>query len=277
MEGFSWRALEPFGAEIEFDLRQPLTGDGAAAFRALFYTHELLLVRGQALSLEQQQAVAGYIGPVLSGGRGLEYISPDDAVLGDSAMTFHSDLSFAPEPFRALSLHALDVAENRTSTRFVSGVRAYRRLPAELKARIAQLEAVSLSTRSVAKREAGYDIPPNSTIQVRKMVMTHPVTGVPILYINESHTARAEGLSRAESDALLEELFAYLYAPENRLEHTWRNGDLLLWDNLALQHGRPDVRGVWPRRLQRAAVSERSMAEQIPEYVAALGQPAAVR
>jgi len=262
----SWRLQAPFGAAVQHDFREPLTADEQAAFRALMYRHGLLIMRGQSLSLQQQQAVAAYIGPVLSGGRGMEYVSPDDGVLGDKPLTFHSDLAFAPEPFTALSLHAVDVAENRTSTRFVSAVRAYERLPAALKARIAGLQAVAIVPERGDIRSAGYDIAPDTIRHTRDVVMTHPVTGAPILYLSEQHAARIEGLSREESDALIEQLFEHLYTPDNFLEHTWKNGDLLVWDNLALQHGRPDVSGIWPRRLQRAAVANRSLAEQLPNY-----------
>jgi hypothetical protein len=33
-----------------------------------------------------------------------------------------------------------------------------------------------------------------------------------------------------------------MYAPDNVLEHDWQAGDLVLWDNLACQHARPDVK-----------------------------------
>ena len=267
----SWRTQEPFGAEVEHDFREPLTADERTAFRALMHEHGLLIMRGQSLSLEQQQAAAAYIGPVLSGGRGLEYVSPDDGVLGDRPMTFHSDLAFAPEPFTALSLHAVEVAENRTSTRFVSAVRAYERLPGPLKTRIAGLQAVAIDPERGDIRSAGYDIAPDTIRHTRDVVMIHPVTGSPILYVSEQHAARIEGLSRDESDALIGQLFEQLYAQDNLVEHAWKNGDLLVWDNLALQHGRPDLSGIWPRRLQRAAVANRGLAEQLPHY---WGRPA---
>jgi taurine dioxygenase len=264
----AWRGLEPFGAEVAHDFREPLTPQEQAGFRDLLHQHQLLVMRGQSLSLAQQQAVAGYLGPVLTGGRGMEYVSPDDGILNETGMTFHSDLAFAPEPFAALSLHAVDVAEGRTSTRFASGVRAYQTLPDALKARLAGLRAVAMSTSLGAVRVVPFDVPANSIHQVRDVVMTHPVTGQPCLYVSESHAAHVQGLARADSDALLRELFGYLYAPGNRLEHVWANGDFLLWDNLALQHGRPDVTGIWPRKLQRAAVAERSLVEQLPDYFA---------
>lgn len=268
----SWRALEPFGAEVAHDFRQPLDRQEQAAFRDLFHEHELLIMRGQSLSLAAQQAVAGYLGPVLTGGRGMEYVSPDDGILNETGMTYHSDLAFAPEPFKALSLHAVDVAEGRTSTRFVSGRRAYEALPEALKERLAGLQALALSTHLGAERVVPFEPPEGSIHQTRDVVQTHPVTGRRYLYVSESHAARVQGLSRAESDALLQALFGYIYAPDNKVEHVWKNGDFLLWDNLVLQHGRPDVTGIWPRKLQRAAVAERGLVEQLPDYFAMAAQ-----
>ena len=53
------------------------------------------------------------------------------------------------------------------------------------------------------------------------------------------------------SEDLLEEIFAHLYRPEGVYEHEWRNGDLIVWDNLAVQHGRPNVLLEGPARTLR--------------------------
>jgi alpha-ketoglutarate-dependent taurine dioxygenase len=71
-------------------------------------------------------------------------------------------------------------------------------------------------------------------------------------------TDRIEGLPEAEGRALLEELLEHLYQPEHIYEHDWRSGDLLFWDNWALQHARPEP----PRNrtLRRVAIGERAVA-----------------
>jgi taurine dioxygenase len=63
------------------------------------------------------------------------------------------------------------------------------------------------------------------------------------------------GLGPDESEELLEELFQYLYAPANLLEHVWRNGDLVVWDNFAVQHARANVRTDGPARTLRKVYS----------------------
>jgi alpha-ketoglutarate-dependent taurine dioxygenase len=59
------------------------------------------------------------------------------------------------------------------------------------------------------------------------------------------------GLSEAENEALLEELFTYLYDPKAVLEHDWRQGDLAIWDNIGTQHGRGSVALAGPERTLR--------------------------
>ena len=68
------------------------------------------------------------------------------------------------------------------------------------------------------------------------MVRTHPVTGRKGLFVNEAHCPVIIGLPEEESAALLAELCAHIVRPEFRYEHSWRAGDLLMWDNVAVQH-----------------------------------------
>jgi taurine dioxygenase len=271
-----WLTLAPFGARVDFDFSATLSDADKAEFRQVFYDRKLLVAPGQRLTLVQQQNVMSSLGPVLRGSRGLAEVSPDDGVLNEMPLAFHSDLAFAPEPFTALSLHAVDVAEGRTATFFVDAVLAARTLPAELRARAAGREAVFAQplrgeTRAIEVRDA-----PEAAGLFRRtapLLAPHPVTGETLLLVNENHAESIVGMPRGEGDALLQALFDHLYAPAHRLDHPWRNGDLLVWDNLALQHGRPDLTGVRPRRLQRASVAARSLAEQIPEYFAKLAGP----
>jgi taurine dioxygenase len=75
-----------------------------------------------------------------------------------------------------------------------------------------------------------------------------------LLYTSQQMTARVEGLDPVESEALLDELFAHLYRPEAVLDHEWRQGDLVIWDNLALQHARGNVEIEGPERTLRKVI-----------------------
>jgi len=47
------------------------------------------------------------------------------------------------------------------------------------------------------------------------------------------------------------------------LRHEWRNGDLVAWDNLAIQHARSDVRADGPTRTLRTMIAPRSAVQHL--------------
>jgi taurine dioxygenase len=71
-------------------------------------------------------------------------------------------------------------------------------------------------------------------------VLPHPYTGQPLLFVNELMTDSIVELDDSDSEALLEELWSYLDDDAVRYEHEWQVNDLIVWDNLSLQHGRRD-------------------------------------
>jgi len=97
---------------------------------------------------------------------------------------------------------------------------------------------------------------------------THPVAfdcpfgGAPALYLSDMQTFGIEGMDKAHSDALLDQAFQVMYAPEAVYEHRWEAGDLLVWNNVALQHARGNVSfdGA-PRTLRRVAFAARADAD----------------
>jgi taurine dioxygenase len=73
------------------------------------------------------------------------------------------------------------------------------------------------------------------------------------------------GLAQPESDALLDTLFQALYEPTNVYEHEWHDGDLVIWDNLAVQHARQKVDESAPRTLRRVVFGEKAPWEEWPQ------------
>jgi len=71
-----------------------------------------------------------------------------------------------------------------------------------------------------------------------------------------------------ESEPFLEELFAVLYATDTQIHHSWQSGDLVAWDNLAVQHGRPNVTEQGPTRTLRKVAAPMPVLtkDQIPTY-----------
>jgi taurine dioxygenase len=258
------RTLGTFGLEVAFDMSCPLDDDDQAAFREVFYREGLLLFRNQRLAMNDQRRVVEYLGPVLAGS-GEGYLSPEDEVLGTVALDYHSDLCATPMPLDVISLHALDVVEGTSHTRFASGLRAYREIPSDLRARIDAVDVNMVQTLA-DKSRLDYEVPPDAMNLVRPCVMHHRITGKPLIFANESSAARIEGLPRDESDALIAAVLAHLYDPSNELVHNWRNGDFIIWDNLSVQHARPSLDPSIPRKMQRVTSGRKTLREQVPHY-----------
>jgi taurine dioxygenase len=88
--------------------------------------------------------------------------------------------------------------------------------------------------------------------------LLHPRTGRPILLVTENHADRIVELDAERSRAVIDELFGYLYAEDARYQHWWQLGDLIMWDNLVIQHARTEEANprAGKRALQRVALAE---------------------
>ncbi|HEY3700168.1 MAG TPA: TauD/TfdA family dioxygenase [Spongiibacteraceae bacterium] len=259
----SWRDISPFGVEVDYDLRQPMTPEEQAAFKELFFKESLLVFHRQTLSEDEQVRVTGYLGPITPPEAELRRMEAVGAQ-GVVEFSFHSDYSFGAEPIIGISLHALDVVEGESYTRFASGIRAYRALPAELKAKA---DSHRIHSSMMAGRiEPGDEIPQHWPQVIRDVVMPHPVTGAPILYVIEQHAVRILDIEVGESEKLMREFAAYLFAEDSIYRHEWVNGDFVVWDNLALQHARPELSTVTRRVLQRATVATKTFFELFPDF-----------
>jgi taurine dioxygenase len=249
-----------FGVVVE-DL--DLTGDLAPhvdALQGLLQTHQMLCFRAPELSGEDQKRLLACFGPLVDesfDGSGWSYVSNVEpgGVLGDGPFLFHSDLEFTPEPLWVLSLYAMELPGTPTSTRFANGLLAAEHLDADLAAELDGRTAIHVFPLLEGRGDARYrvrDLDAGAPRAEHPVLLTHPVTGARILYVTAMQTDSVVGMLDDESEALLARLWAELYAPEHVYEHVWKVGDLLVWDNLALQHARGAVTG--RRTLRRVPV-----------------------
>lgn len=273
----SWKPLKPFGAEVEGDMREPLSAAEQLLLRDLLWEHQVLVFRGQQLTHPQQIHLMEPLGPVRSGLEAVHHVSTDKkkGLLGTQELPFHSDFAFVAKPRPALSLQAVDVVDGGSSTRFVSCFLALEKLPPALRERVSGLKAVqAFPGGGYAKKiEYGAELPEWLPHHSHPVVMPHPATGRPLLYVNEMQTLQIEGLPAEEGKALLKELLTYIYTPDNLYEHVWHNGDLVIWDNIATQHARGDVTHAHPRTLQKVQCGE-SFSEQWAHYQSPMLQAA---
>ena len=68
------------------------------------------------------------------------------------------------------------------------------------------------------------------------VVKTHPITQRQWLTVNETYTRFIEGIPPFEAEAILNMLFKHMQKPEFSYRHRWQVGDLLIWDQQAVQH-----------------------------------------
>jgi len=260
------KPISPFGAEADPELILKPTEAGTRELRRLFDDQGLLVFkRMHPLSMREQVAACSVIGPVLDNPWENMIVSSkrQDGYLGASQLLWHNDLSYLPRPYIGGSLHALEAAPGTTSTHFANGLQAYRRLPKELRKRIAGLNALHVKQKIFHKRNRLTDLEPGDVCAVHAVVRHQRNTGEPYLFVSEDLTDCIIGLSPDESDALLEELFSYFYADGETYEHRWDVGDLVIWDNETVQHARGDVTDA-VRTLQRVSIAEIGYRDMYP-------------
>lgn len=255
------------GVEVlGFDLQHGGAPVEIAALREAFDRHHMLLFRGQGrVSPDRHVELTRWFGPpdpVDNSGNG-DFVSVlrNEEAAGSMRLPFHSDLTYTDCPIKAICLHALDLPAGGTSTTFVSSAAAWDRLPASLQQDLAdkRLRHVYISQMP----EYGWP----DFIAEHPVRVLHPRTGRPILLVTEHHADRIVGWDGARSAAVLETLYRVLYAPAAQYEHRWQPDDLLIWDNLAIQHARtrPSDPSEGKRALQRVALAEVGLQELIEQ------------
>jgi alpha-ketoglutarate-dependent taurine dioxygenase len=266
MSEISVRSLHPaLGAEIlGFEPRQPLDDDTISLLRSTFDDRGVLVFRDLDIDEDMQR----YLVYTLINE---EVPPPDDSVekapwivsnktermaaAPYGRLLFHCDTMWARRLERILSLYGLQVEPPTAPTLFVSMGDALDRLPSDLRSRLDGLQARHGFENRYPNRGGDDDVTDtyfeDSRSMVRDLVLTHPRTGRELLYASQQATIEIVGLPPEENEALLAELFTYQYEPSAILEHEWRDQDLVVWDNIAVQHGRGNVTLEGPERTLR--------------------------
>ncbi|MCB2077966.1 MAG: TauD/TfdA family dioxygenase [Novosphingobium sp.] len=259
----------PFGYEVEIDLGHPLSDEQRDALKRAYRRDGLIVFRNQSLSRDAQIEACEIFGPAVRNPLDNYNVSnvEKDGLLGTEELLFHNDIPYVPAPFLGGSLHALDVAEGSAPTRFASAFRAWDAMPADLRARVEGLHALQVRGHLLGRRTMLTDLGAGDMCTVHPVVKRQEETDRPYLFVNLDMTACITTLAPGESEALIEELFSYLYDPANIYDHHWRPGDFVVWDNLAVQHARSQT-GSAARTLQRVSIAEFGYWEQNPADLA---------
>ncbi|MDX1484275.1 MAG: TauD/TfdA family dioxygenase [Alphaproteobacteria bacterium] len=268
---------KPFAAEVTgIDLNAAVGDDLFAEILAIWRQHPVLVFRDQDIDIDAQQAFSERFGtlktrarrPSDQGGTArldnpyvmlVSNIKENGEYIGASpkgALPFHSDSAFDEVPAKASLLYGIELPKTGGDTLFVSMCEVYDALASGIKEVIADKWAVNFHLPSLP-------LDPNQSEDERMrtarrsahpMVIAHPETGRPVLFVNRHMTRRIVGMGDDEAAALLEEIYALIEDQRFLYAHKWRWGDLVVWDNRCVQHGRSDFDPAERRLLRRFAI-----------------------
>jgi taurine dioxygenase len=163
-------------------------------------------------------------------------------MLGDGELVWHTDQSSFEITPSATILYAVEAPAGEGFTEFLDMEQAYQTLPEALRLRVEGLELKHDDTYdSAGYRRPGYaqvvDVR-TSPGAIHPLVVTHPETGRSALYLGRRPHAYIVGLEVAESEVLLDGLWAHAVQDRFIWRQDWRPGDLVVWDNRSLMHRR---------------------------------------
>jgi alpha-ketoglutarate-dependent 2,4-dichlorophenoxyacetate dioxygenase len=267
-----------FAAELRGITLADVAADDAAyqEARAAFEEHSVIVLRGQQVTDEAQLAFSRRFGPleitkVGSQGVGTNLVIlttidehgkvvPADhrlALRNKANQLWHTDSTFKRVPALASVLSARVIPARGGETEYVSTRLAWQRLDPAQRARLENCfvwhdyaHSRGKIAADLASPEERAALPP----QCWRMVWRNPLNGRGALYL-ASHAYAIEGMERAAAQQRIGELIDAATAPGRSYVHTWRAGDVVMWDNRATMHrGRP-----WPaheaRHMVRTTIS----------------------
>ena len=90
---------------------------------------------------------------------------------------------------------------------------------------------------------------------VHPLVIRHPQSGRPALFLGRRRNAYVIGLSLAQSEALLDELWSIATRDEFTWYQEWQLNDTVMWDNRCTMHRRNAFDGSARRIMHRTQIA----------------------
>ncbi|MEM7250074.1 MAG: TauD/TfdA family dioxygenase [Pseudomonadota bacterium] len=275
---------DALGAEvIGLDLKAPMPNDVVDALMGAWYENLVLVFRGQALTDEEHFRFTRQLGglghspdQILTldrAGQSEEAIRVKIGVisniirdgkpigqLGNDEVHWHTDSSFTAVPPAASLLRAIEVPPVGGETYFMNMYRALETLPNALRAAIRgrQLKHDPTYTSAGVRRKEYADVtdPSQSPGPVHPIERLHPGSNRHALFLGRRQSSYVVGLPLAESEALLDQLWAHVLTQEGLVwGHTWQADDLVMWDNRCAMHRRGALDPNAPRHMRRTQLA----------------------
>jgi len=244
------------GAEISgVDIAGGISDAQFAELRQAFTDYAVIFLRDQDITPEQHIAFAERWGKINVN----RFFKPTDdyPVIAEVrkeadqkaniGSTWHTDHSYDQCPAMGSILYAREVPSVGGDTLFASMYAAYDALSDGLKQMLSTMRAEH-SSRHVFG-DVAYDDRDADDLGGRlgntaaatqdalhPVIIRHPLSGRPALYVNGDFTVKFEGWSKQESQPLLDYLYAHASQNEFTCRFNWRKGSIAIWDNRATHH-----------------------------------------
>jgi len=263
------------GAEIRgIDLREQPNENTIKAIYQAWLDHLVIVFPAQTLSQEDLIRATSFFGALVELSRPAKYHPPGFSrrlpgimlisnirengepigALPDGEMMFHHDMIHREVPSKGTLLYSVEIPTHGGETLFASGYAAYETLDPALRRRLEGKRALNHYNYGQQHRD-GSGGTEAFTEWVHPVFRTHEDTGRKAVYVNRLMTMKIMDIEKAESDELLAPLFDHAERPEFVYEHSWRLGDLLLWDNRCSSHARKDFPADQRRLMLRTTVA----------------------
>ena len=248
-----------FCAEVRgVQVCEPMQPETFNQIQSAFDDYSVLVFRDQRISDEGQIAFTERFGPLertvkgnATGGSLFARQSNLDAVTGevipadDKRLSYvkvtrrwHTDSSYKPVPALCSILSGRVVPEEGGNTEFSTCRAAYDDLSQATRERIDRLYAVHSHMHTLMMVDASIitDEMLNEYSPVRHpLVRTNPTNGRKAIYAG-SHAFGVMGVPPEAGGQLLKELADQIGSDKYVYRHAWRAGDIVMWDNRAVQH-----------------------------------------
>lgn len=161
--------------------------------------------------------------------------------------TWHTDHSYDQVPAMGSILYAREVPSLGGDTLFSSMYAAHDALSDGMKKMLRGLRAehssrhafgeeayVNTDLEDLNGRLGNTDVAIQDA--VHPVIIRHPLSGRPALYVNGDFTLKFEGWSKQESQPLLDFLYQHARQNEFTCRFKWQKGSMAIWDNRATHH-----------------------------------------
>jgi taurine dioxygenase len=251
------KPLSPaLGAEITgIDIGAGISDEQFVELRQSFVDYGVIFLRDQEITPDQHIAFAERWGQI-NVNRFFQAVTThpniaevrkeaDQAINIGSA--WHTDHSYDEIPALGSILYAREVPSVGGDTLFSSMYNAYESLSEGLKKMLLGMQAEHSSRQSFGEEAyAGVDTgdlggrlgntQAATQDSVHPVIIRHPLSGRPALYVNREFTVKFKGWSKEESQPLLDYLYEHARQNEFTCRFSWRKGSMAIWDNRATHH-----------------------------------------